>query len=186
MSLRTERWKNILVCTAVGQAGYNRNCIDTAPVVKCDYMVPILKGLYCECIPAKVYDIAEVELKWQLRYRKAVYYLSVAAAGFLILIIALAVVRLVVFCALWALTFGKHHLWLFPNLTEDVGFLASFWPIYQVNHCNELCTIIITSWKYLYLLYRDIVLFENFHNYFMWTISVDSRQCSALCYSRLP
>jgi len=59
--------------------------------------------------------------------------LSVAAAGFLIFIIALAVVRLVVFCALWALTFGKHHFWLFPNLTEDVGFLASFWPIYQVN-----------------------------------------------------
>jgi Preprotein translocase subunit Sec62 len=58
--------------------------------------------------------------------------LSVAAAGFLIFIIALAVVRLVVFCTLWALTFGKHHLWLFPNLTEDVGFLASFWPIYQV------------------------------------------------------
>jgi translocation protein SEC62 len=66
-------------------------------------------------------------------YRKGVYYLSVAAAGFLIFIIALAIVRLVVFCVLWALTLGKHHFWLFPNLTEDVGFVASFWPIYQVN-----------------------------------------------------
>jgi hypothetical protein len=66
-------------------------------------------------------------------YRKGVYYLSIAAAGFLIFIIALAAVRLVVFCVLWALTFGKHHFWLFPNLTEDVGFLASFWPIYQVD-----------------------------------------------------
>jgi len=69
--------------------------------------------------------------------------LSVAAAGFLIFIIALAVVRLVVFCALWALTFGKHHFWLFPNLTEDVGFLASFWPIYQVIHCYELAIVMI-------------------------------------------
>lgn len=69
--------------------------------------------------------------------------MSVAAAGFLIFIIALAVVRLVVFCALWALTFGKHHLWLFPNLTEDVGFLASFWPIYQVKHCYELVIVTI-------------------------------------------
>ena len=69
--------------------------------------------------------------------------MSVAAAGFLIFIIALAVVRLFVFCALWALTFGKHHFWLFPNLTEDVGFLASFWPIYQVKHCNDLAVVII-------------------------------------------
>lgn len=74
---------------------------------------------------------------WPPSVRKAVYYLSVAAAGFLILIIALAVVRLVVFCALWALTFGKHHLWLFPNLTEDVGFLASFWPIYQYEYKGQ-------------------------------------------------
>jgi translocation protein SEC62 len=70
--------------------------------------------------------------------RKGVYYLSIAAAGFLIFIIALVAIRLVVFCVLWALTFGKHHFWLFPNLTEDVGFLASFWPIYQVSHHREL------------------------------------------------
>lgn len=71
---------------------------------------------------------------WPPSVRKGVYYLSVAAAGFLIFIIALAVVRLVVFCLLWAVTFGKHHFWLFPNLTEDVGFLASFWPIYQYEY----------------------------------------------------
>ncbi|GFG29981.1 hypothetical protein Cfor_11763 [Coptotermes formosanus] len=74
---------------------------------------------------------------WPPSVRKGVYYLSVAAAGFLIFIIALAVVRLVVFCALWALTFGKHHFWLFPNLTEDVGFLASFWPIYQYEYKGQ-------------------------------------------------
>nr|CAD7437792.1 unnamed protein product [Timema bartmani] len=70
---------------------------------------------------------------WPPSVRKGVYYLSVLAAGFLIFIIALAILRVVVFCLLWVVTLGKHHLWLFPNLTEDVGFLASFWPIYQVD-----------------------------------------------------
>lgn len=31
----------------------------------------------------------------------------------------------------WTLTFGKHHFWLLPNLTEDVGFFASFVPLYE-------------------------------------------------------
>nr|CAD7567431.1 unnamed protein product [Timema californicum] len=71
---------------------------------------------------------------WPPSVRKGVYYLSVLAAGFLIFIIALAILRVVVFCLLWVVTLGKHHLWLFPNLTEDVGFLASFWPIYQYEY----------------------------------------------------
>jgi translocation protein SEC62 len=56
-----------------------------------------------------------------------------AAAGFLIFILGLAVLRMAVFCFVWALTLGRHHLWLLPNLTEDVGFLASFWPLYMVS-----------------------------------------------------
>ncbi|KAK6617805.1 hypothetical protein RUM43_014033 [Polyplax serrata] len=71
---------------------------------------------------------------WPPEVRKGVYYLSIAAAGFLCLIIALALLRLIVFCILWGLTFGKHHLWLLPNLTEDVGFFASFWPLYQYEY----------------------------------------------------
>lgn len=62
-----------------------------------------------------------------------VQYLSIAAAGFLIFIIVLAILRLVLFSLLWMLTTGKLHFWLFPNLTEDVGFFASFWPIYTVR-----------------------------------------------------
>ncbi|KAG8234069.1 hypothetical protein J437_LFUL013565 [Ladona fulva] len=68
---------------------------------------------------------------------KGVYYLSLVAAGFLILVIALAVIRLVVFCLIWVFTFGKHHLWIFPNLTEDVGFLASFWPLWQYEYKGD-------------------------------------------------
>lgn len=38
---------------------------------------------------------------------------------------------MVVFGIAWAATFGRHHLWILPNLTEDVGFLESFWPLYK-------------------------------------------------------
>lgn len=31
----------------------------------------------------------------------------------------------------WAATFGKHHFWLLPNLTEDCGFFDSFKPAYS-------------------------------------------------------
>lgn len=70
---------------------------------------------------------------WPASMRKGVYYLSIAAAGFLTFILGLVVVRFIVFCVAWALTGAKYHFWLFPNLTEDVGFFASFWPIYMVR-----------------------------------------------------
>ncbi|XP_013144027.1 PREDICTED: translocation protein SEC62 isoform X2 [Papilio polytes] len=71
---------------------------------------------------------------WPATVRKGVYYLSIAAAAFLVMIIALAVVRVVVFCLVWLLTLSRHHLWLLPNLTEDVGFFASFWPLYKYEY----------------------------------------------------
>ena len=40
-------------------------------------------------------------------------------------------VRVILFGFVWAVTFGKHHLWIFPNLTEDVGIIESFMPLYQ-------------------------------------------------------
>ncbi|XP_041979100.1 translocation protein SEC62 isoform X2 [Aricia agestis] len=71
---------------------------------------------------------------WPATVRKGVYYLSVLAAAFLVLIIALAVLRVVVFCVVWVVTLSRHHLWLLPNLTEDVGFFASFWPLYKYEY----------------------------------------------------
>lgn len=70
---------------------------------------------------------------WPPTIRKGVYYLSIAAAGFLVFILGLAALRFVVFCIVWVLTGSKHHFWIFPNLTEDVGFFASFWPLYTVS-----------------------------------------------------
>ncbi|XP_017032851.1 translocation protein SEC62 isoform X1 [Drosophila kikkawai] len=74
---------------------------------------------------------------WPPMLRKGVYYLSIAAAGFLVFILALTVVRLIVFTIVWALTGGKLHFWIFPNLTEDVGFFESFWPLYESNYNSE-------------------------------------------------
>ncbi|CAL7947047.1 unnamed protein product [Xylocopa violacea] len=71
---------------------------------------------------------------WPLTIRQGVYYISVAAAGFLLFILALAIIRLIVFCLLWVPTLGRCHLWLLPNLTADVGFFASFWPLYQYDY----------------------------------------------------
>lgn len=72
---------------------------------------------------------------WPPMLRKGVYYLSLAAAGFLVFILTLTVLRLIIFTIVWAVTGGKLHLWIFPNLTEDVGFFASFWPLYEVSVC---------------------------------------------------
>lgn len=59
-------------------------------------------------------------------------------------IIALTILRLIIFCLIWIITLGKHHLWLFPNLTEDVGFFASFWPLYKVLYkINYLLFLIL-------------------------------------------
>ncbi|CAL4096335.1 unnamed protein product, partial [Meganyctiphanes norvegica] len=74
---------------------------------------------------------------WPPEVRKGVYYLSVAAAGFLGVILGLAVVRFIVFCIIWVLTMGRHHLWLLPNLTEDVGFFQSFWPLYHYEYRGD-------------------------------------------------
>lgn len=39
-------------------------------------------------------------------------------------------VRYVFFAIVWVLTWGKHHFWLLPNLTEECGFKESFIPLY--------------------------------------------------------
>nr|SVE85745.1 EOG090X0D00 [Daphnia pulicaria] len=73
---------------------------------------------------------------WPPVVRKGVYYLSIGAAGFLMFIFGLAVLRVLVFCLLWLISMGRHHLWIFPNLTEDVGFFASFWPLWKYE-CRD-------------------------------------------------
>lgn len=50
----------------------------------------------------------------------------------------MSAVRLVIFTLVWLFTFGKHHFWLLPNLTEDVGFFESFWPLYKYEYKGQV------------------------------------------------
>merc|ERR1739844_724856 len=77
---------------------------------------------------------------WPPIIRKGVHYLSIAAAGFLVFIIALGVVKYIIFALLFALSAGKLRFWIFPNLTEDVGFFESFWPIYDYTYTGAVRT----------------------------------------------
>ncbi|KAL8571211.1 hypothetical protein ACOMHN_010672 [Nucella lapillus] len=46
-------------------------------------------------------------------------------------ILLMALIRFVLFCAILMLTLGRHHVWILPSLTEDVGFFQSFLPLYK-------------------------------------------------------
>jgi len=74
---------------------------------------------------------------WPTEARKGVYYLSVAAAAFLVFIIVLAIIKYILFAFLFIVSRGKLFFWIFPNLTEDVGFFESFWPIYTYTYTGE-------------------------------------------------
>lgn len=70
---------------------------------------------------------------WPLFIREGVYYLSLAGCGFLGGIIGLAVIKYILYAVIYILTVGKVELWIFPNLTEDVGFFESFLPVYTLK-----------------------------------------------------
>lgn len=70
---------------------------------------------------------------WPPIIRTWVYYLCIAGLVFLSSILSLAIIRHIVWFILWTITFGKLHFWILPNLTEDVGFLESFWPLYTIE-----------------------------------------------------
>lgn len=88
---------------------------------------------------------------WPSTVRHRVWYLSIAAAIFLTFILALIVIRIIVFCLIWVLTFGRHHFLILPNLIEDVGFFASFWPLYKVtshSRCHNFLFLIFYVFYY--------------------------------------
>jgi hypothetical protein len=68
---------------------------------------------------------------WPSQVREGVYYLSLAGATFLGAILAIAAFKYVLYGIVWVATLGKVSFWLFPNLTEDVGFVESFIPVYR-------------------------------------------------------
>ncbi|ORY23697.1 translocation protein Sec62-domain-containing protein [Naematelia encephala] len=68
---------------------------------------------------------------WPVSLRIGVWYLSVAALGVIGLFIALAVVRLILWCI--TVLAMKRAIWIFPNLFEDVGFVDSFIPLWAYD-----------------------------------------------------
>ncbi|CAF3608796.1 unnamed protein product [Rotaria socialis] len=70
---------------------------------------------------------------WPAEVRTGVYYLSMVLASLLGVLLSLAVVKYIIFAGVWVLTMGKIKFWLLPNLTEDVGFIESFIPLYLLD-----------------------------------------------------
>jgi len=75
---------------------------------------------------------------WPSQLRGGVYYLSWGGLGFVGFVIVLAILRTILFALIWLFTGGKHHLWIFPNLTEDVGPIESFMPLYTYKYTGKL------------------------------------------------
>ena len=63
-----------------------------------------------------------------------VHCLKIVAAGFLVFMIGVFFLKFVIFALLFKLSEGRLKLWIFPNLTKDVGFRESFWPIYDYTY----------------------------------------------------
>ena len=73
---------------------------------------------------------------WPDWLRLVIYYLSMSGIVFLLSIMGLAIARTILFGIIYAATFGKHHLWVLPNLTADCGFLESFKPFYTYEYIS--------------------------------------------------
>ena len=71
---------------------------------------------------------------WPSQLRGGVYYLSWGGLGFVGFVIVLAILRTILFCLIWLFSGGIHHLWIFPNLTEDCGPIESFFPLYTYEY----------------------------------------------------
>uniref|UniRef100_A0A0K0FH47 Translocation protein SEC62 n=1 Tax=Strongyloides venezuelensis TaxID=75913 RepID=A0A0K0FH47_STRVS len=71
---------------------------------------------------------------WPEWLRTVVYYIAMAAVGFIGLLMAVAAARSLLFVLIFVLTLGRHHLWILPNLTEDCGFFESFVPFYTYEY----------------------------------------------------
>jgi translocation protein SEC62 len=65
---------------------------------------------------------------WPASMKGLVWYAFMALAGFIGFLVALSIIRLILF----SVSMFSHPpgIWLFPNLFEDVGFFASFVPLW--------------------------------------------------------
>jgi len=77
---------------------------------------------------------------WPRKLRRGSHWLIWISACFMVGVMCLAVLKYVIFGALYFLSGFKLKFYIFPNLTEDCSFLQSFWPLYKYNFYGEVKT----------------------------------------------
>merc|ERR1739838_133794 len=75
---------------------------------------------------------------WPRVVRRGSQWLATAGVGFLVGVIVLGIFKYLLFSVLYLLSARKFRFWIMPNLTKDVGFLASFWPLYEYTYTGEV------------------------------------------------
>ena len=75
---------------------------------------------------------------WPRKVRHGTHWLAFLAACFMVGVLILAVVKYALFALLYGLSGGKLRFWIMPNLTEDVGFVRSFWPLYAYKYTGQV------------------------------------------------
>ena len=75
---------------------------------------------------------------WPASTRVAMWYVAMAAACIIGVLLVLLVLRWFLFGIVVVATLGKVHFWVFPNLNEEkYGIVDSFKPIYSVERSGE-------------------------------------------------
>ncbi|XP_023333991.1 translocation protein SEC62 [Eurytemora carolleeae] len=75
---------------------------------------------------------------WPRRLRKGTHWLAFIAACLMVVVLIIAILKYIIFGILYGLSGRKLKFWILPNLTEDVTFLESFWPLYSYKYTGEV------------------------------------------------
>lgn len=74
---------------------------------------------------------------WPDWSRIVAYYVSIALACLLGVLLLAELLRVVIFSGIWLSTWGRVHFMILPNLYEDVGFWDSFKPWYSLDYKGD-------------------------------------------------
>ena len=90
---------------------------------------------------------------WPVKVRIGVWYLSMGMLGLIGLFFAMAIFRLILFCA--TVFTVPPGLWLYPNLFEDVGFFDSFRPVWGWQEVRYIFCPIISNYPVFAIEFND-------------------------------
>merc|ERR1711988_1232997 len=74
---------------------------------------------------------------WPKKIRKGAGWLSWLAVVFLLVVLVVGIIKYILFALLYIFSAKKLRFWILPNLTKDVGFIKSFWPLYDYTYTGE-------------------------------------------------